>query len=150
MGLDVWLMVKTKARQTTDRNSATGVCSGLFGCVPTTVTGAIELCYLRNGYDQKQLLCSYGTKRDGDDEDTLHYNKEDITGMLKEAKRILRTHRFDKEDGNDLTYDDPCFKSFQYTWISKSKWKNLVKGLEEALKILKEDTEADIYYHDWY
>lgn len=150
MGLDAWLMAKTKAKEKTDENSATSVCSGLFGIIPTAVSDAIELCYLRKGYDQRQLLWDYGTKEKGEEEFTWHYTKQDIEEMLDLANHIVKTHKFDKEDENDETTDDPKFESDTYTWLSKRKWKALIKGLKEALKILKEDPEADIYYHEWF
>lgn len=148
MGLDQWLMAKTKAN--VEKKPATGACSGLFGCVPTIVAEDIELCYIRKGYDQAQLLNIYG-KRSKDPEDyTWHYSKEDIKDMLKEARRILKTHKFHREDGNDETYDDHLFSSDTYTWLSKTKWKDLIKGLKQALDILKVDPDADIYYHEWF
>ena len=151
MGLDAWLMAKTKARQNTDENSATGACSGLFGIIPTAVADAVELCYLRKGYDQSQLLCECGTcSSDGSDDGfTWHFTKSDIEWLLEEARHILATHRFNA-DGEDLTDDDPRFTSDNYTWMSKSKWEDLIKGLEEAKSILEEDPEADIYYHEWF
>ena len=149
MGLDAWLMAKTKARATTDENSATGVCSGLFGIIPTTVSDAVELCYLRKGYDQQQLI--WDTASGERDEDcTVHLTKEDVDTLLEKARRILETHDFDEEDGNDTTDDDGEFSSEYYTWMSKDKWQDLIKGLEEAKSILEEDPEADIYYHEWF
>lgn len=150
MGLDAWLMAKTKARQKTEDNSATGVCSGIFGIVPTAVTDAVELCYLRKAYDQRQLLWSYGHKEADEDDFTWHYSKQDIESMLEEARHILFTHEFDEEDENDLTEDDPKFESEEWTWMSKTKWEDLIKGLEEAKSILEEDSDADIYYHEWF
>ena len=152
MGLDAWLMAKTKARQITDKNSATGVCSGIFGIVPTVVSKDIELCYLRKAYDQRQLLYSCGFTKDKDEEYTWHFTKADLRAMLKEARRILSTHDFDSDDEGDITptEKDPNFISESYTFSSKTKWKNLINGLKEALEILKEDQEADIYYHEWF
>ena len=149
MGLDAWLMAKTKARQTTDENSATGVCSGIFGVIPTAVSDAVELCYLRKGYDQQQLI--WDTASGERDEDyTVHLTKEDVDRLLEKARRILEAHTFDEEDGNDTTEDDPEFIPDSYTWMSKDKWKDLIKGLEEAKSVLEEDQEADIYYHEWF
>lgn len=149
MGLDAWLMAKTKARQNTDENSATGACSGLFGIIPTAVADAVELCYLRKGYDQQQLI--YDIISGGEYEDyTVHLTKENVDKLLEEAQRILSTHTFDEEDESDLTEDDPEFESDSYTWRSKSKWQDLIKGLEEAKNILEEDPTADIYYHEWF
>ena len=150
MGLDAWLMAKTKTKDVTAENAATGVCSGIFGIIPTAVADAVELCYLRKGYDQGQLLYAYGHKEDGDEEYTWHYTKEDIENMLETATHVLTTHKFDEEDENDLTNDDPKFESEEYTWMSRTKWENLIKGLDAALKILTLDPEADIYYHIWF
>lgn len=149
MGLDAWLMAKTKARQNTDENSATGVCSGLFGIIPTAVSDAVELCYLRKGYDQQQLIWDMASG-ERDEDYTVHLTKEDVDKLLEEAQRILSTHTFDEEDENDITEDDDGFSSEYYTWMSKSKWEDLIKGLEEAKSILEEDPEADIYYHEWF
>lgn len=149
MGLDAWLMAKTKARQNTGENSATGVCSGLFGIIPTAVSDAVELCYLRKGYDQQQLIWDM-VSGERDEDYTVHLTKEDVDKLLEEAQRILAAHTFDEEDEGDLTEDDPEFESNSYTWMSKSKWQDLIKGLEEAKSILEEDPTADIYYHEWF
>ena len=150
MGLDAWLMAKTKARQNTDENSATGVCSGIFGIIPTAVADAVELCYLRKGYDQQQLIWDI-TSGERDEEDcTVHLTEADVDRLLEEAQRILSTHTFNEEDGNDTTEDDPEFIPDSYTWMSKNKWEDLIKGLEEAKSILEDDPDADIYYHEWF
>ena len=149
MGLDAWLMAKTKARAATDENSATGVCSGIFGIVPTAVSDAVELCYLRKGYDQQQLICET-VGEETDENYTIHFREEDVDRLLEKARRILETHDFDEEDGNDITEDDREFSSECFTWMSESKWKDLIKGLEEAKSVLEEDQEADIYYHEWF
>ena len=149
MGLDAWLMAKTKARAAADENSATGVCGGLFGIIPTTVSDAIELCYLRKGYDQQQLIWDT-VSGERDEGCTVHLTKEDVDKLLEKARRILETHDFDEEDGNDTTEDDPEFIPDSYTWMSKDKWQDLIKGLEEAKSVLEEDQEADIYYHEWF
>ena len=149
MGLDAWLMAKTKARAATDENSATGVCSGIFGIVPTAVSDAVELCYLRKGYDQQQLICET-VGEETDENYTIHFREEDVDRLLEKARRILETHDFDEEDGNDTTEDDPEFIPDSYTWMSKDKWEDLIKGLEEAKSVLEEDQEADIYYHEWF
>ena len=150
MGLDAWLMAKTKTEESTDENSATGACSGLFGIIPTAVADAVELCYLRKGYDQQQLLHEYGNPSDDDEDFTWHYNKSDLEMMLEEATRILTTHKFDEEDGYDLTEDDPKFTSDFGTFISKTKWEKLIAGLKKALEIINKDPDADIYYHEWF
>jgi hypothetical protein len=85
-----------------------------------------------------------------DEDYTVHLTKEDVDKLLEEAQRILSTHTFDEEDENDITEDDDGFSSEYYTWMSKSKWEDLIKGLEEAKSILEEDPEADIYYHEWF
>lgn len=142
-------MAKTKARAATDENSATGVCSGIFGVIPTAVSDAVELCYLRKGYDQQQLICET-VGEETDENYTIHLREEDVDRLLEKARRILETHDFDEEDGNDTTEDDPEFIPDSYTWMSKDKWKDLIKGLEEAKSVLEEDPEADIYYHEWF
>ena len=105
--------------------------------------------YLRKGYDQQQII--WDTASGERDEDYMvHLTKEDVDRLLEKARRILETHDFDEEDGNDTTEDDGEFSSEYYTWMSESKWRDLIKGLEEAKSVLEEDPEADIDYHEWF
>jgi hypothetical protein len=146
MGMDQWIMAKTTKREA---KPATGVCSGIFGIVPSAVAEDIELGYIRKGYDQNQLI--WETARGKRDEDTgnLYLSAEDIADILEEAARILAEHKFSEDDEYDETDDDPKFRSWEGTWLSKRKWGELIKSLKEAQAILAEDPDAVIYYHMW-
>ena len=145
MGLDQWLIAKTKLEISNDH---TGVCSGLFGMVPTTVAEKQEIGYWRKGYDQDQLIYSIVAAHQ-DEEGNVPITAEEVDDILEEARRILKEHKFD-EDGYDETDDDPRFESETATWLSKDKWENTVKFFEKAKEILQQDPEAKIYYHIWY
>ena len=146
MGMDQWIMAKTSKREA---NPATGVCSGIFGIVPSAVAEDIELGYIRNGYDQDQLI--WETARGTRDEDTgnLYLTAEDVSDILEEAIRILAEHEFSEDGGYDETDDDPKFRSELGTWLSARKWGELINALKEAKSILAEAPAAVIYYHMW-
>lgn len=144
MGMDQWLMAKTTARAP---KGVTGVCSGVFGMVPTAVADDVELCYLRKGYDQHMIICDL-TSAPEDEHGNIYITKDELLDIMAEAKRILAEHKFSEDDEYDETYDDPKFDP-QGTWMAKTKWQNLIKGIEDGLKILEEDPDAKIYYHMW-
>lgn len=148
MGLDQYLIAKTKTRENKPEEH-TGACGGLFDIIPTTVLDHIEIGYWRKAYDQGQLIESI-VSHGKDEHGNILIMAEEIDKINKEARRILRTHKFNREDGNDETLDDPNFRSRYYTWMSKRKWKDTIKFFREAKKIMKEDPEAEIYYHEWY
>lgn len=148
MGLDQWLIAKTTKRENKEENH-TGVCGGLFGMIPTAVANNVEIGYWRKAYDQGQLI-EFLSSNHFDDDYNMLLTKEDVSDILEEAKRILKEHTFDKEDGNDTTRDDPKFDSEEYTWESKRKWEDTIKFFEEAKKIYEEDPEAQIIYHIWF
>lgn len=148
MGLDQWLIAKTTKRENKEENH-TSVCGGLFGIIPTTVVDKVEIGYWRKAYDQQQLIYNIASKPENDEGNML-ITREEVDQILAEAKRILETHKFDEEDGNDLTDDDPAFSSEEYTWLSKRKWEDTVKFFTEAKKIYEEDPDAEIFYHIWY
>ena len=145
MGLDQWLMAKTKIKVTDEHTS---VCSGMFGIIPKTVAEKQEIGYWRKGYDQDQLI-NFMVAAPQDEEGNVPITAEEVDDILEEARRILKEHKFD-EDGYDITDDDPKFESEMDTWMSKSKWEDTVKFFEKAKEILKQDPDAKIYYHVWY
>jgi len=136
MGLDMYLRAKTNVRE---YKGSTGACSGLFPIAPDD-KGMVEIGYWRKAYDQRKLIYDYMGTENADG----HYliTKENVDNILKEAKEILKTHRFD-EDGYDLTED------YDNTFNSKNKWKDTIKFFKEAKKIYKEDPNAEIYYLEW-
>jgi len=143
MGMDSWLYAKTKLKIDT---KDTGVCSGLF---PITVehNGLVEIGYWRKAYDQHKLICDIASGTNND-EGRLLITKDEVDMILQEAKRIFTTHRFD-DDGYDLTDDDPAFESDWGTWMSNSKWAELIRVFTDAKQILDEDPDAEIYYCMW-
>ena len=145
MGLDQWLMAKTKIKVTDEHTS---VCSGMFGIIPKTVAEKQEIGYWRKGYDQDQLI-NFMVAAPQDEEGNVPITAEEVDDILEEARRILKEHKFD-EDGYDETDDDPKFESETATWMSKSKWEDTIKFFEKAKEILQKDPDAKIYYHIWY
>lgn len=143
MGLDQWLIAKTKKREN-KKEDHTGVCSGLFGIIPTTVANNIEIGYWRKGYAQRNLILEYAKPDLEDDEGNYLITLDGVKAILAEAQEILDTHTFsDDEEEFDLDDDEG-------TYYCKTKWENTVTFFKEALKILEEDPEAKIYYHEWY
>ena len=142
MGLDMYLRAKTTKR---DYQGATGACSGLFSLAPKD-SGMVEIGYWRKAYDQNELIMqNISAGHDyGNCENSL-LKKEEVEKILKEAKNILATHKFDEEDGTDISdgYDGI------YTWLSRKKWEDTIEFFTEAKKILEEDPEAEIYYCTW-
>lgn len=147
MGLDQWLIAKMTKKPETDEH--TGVCGGLFGIIPTTVADNVEIGYWRKAYDQDKLICDVAAGKT-DEEGNLPITANEVDEIIEEAQRILKKHKFDKEDGYDLTRDDMRFESDEETFMSKEKWKDTIKFFKKAKKILKEDPEAKIFYHVWY
>jgi hypothetical protein len=145
MGLDQWLYAKTSKREL---NNHTGVCSGLFGMVPAASDGMVEIGYWRKAYDQEDLIYQV-VKGKFNDQGNLFITKEEVDKILELAIHILTTHRFNPEDGDDMTRGDPVFGSDSYTWQSKRKWADTIRFFTEAKQILEEDPEAEIYYHRW-
>ena len=141
MGMDAWIMAKTKCRDHTD---ITGVCGGLLGIIPTTISGDIELGYIRKGYDQNNLISdiSLGTF---DECYNLYLSKEDCENILEETQKILKEHVFD-EEGYDISID---YSYNDSTFMSKQKYEVLQKAMIKALEILSLDKDANIYYHIW-
>lgn len=146
MGLDQWLMAKTKTEK---GGNATGVCSGVFGIVPARLKDDLELCYLRKGYDQEKLILEVCAEPFCGDGSTIEITASDIDTLLAEANRIVSEHTFD-DAGYDVTGDDPKFESDYATWMSDSKWKDLIDGLSKAKELLRKDPTATIYYTEWY
>lgn len=144
MGLDQWIMAKTKSLP---RKDPTGVCSGIFNLIPSSIDGDIELCYLRKAYDQDNLIfriCGFGAYCGGDSEDVdRRFTLPQINEIITETKRILETHEFDTE-GYDLT------ESEELTFMSKTKYETLLDAMEKARKLLEEDPEAIVYYETWW
>lgn len=138
MGLDQWLYAKTSKRELNDH---TGVCSGLFGMIPAASDGMVEIGYWRKAYDQEDVIYNI-VKGKHNEEGNLPITKEEVDLIITEANTILRTHKFDKETGEDLTTD-------YTTWQSKRKWQDTIRFFNEAKAILEEDPEAEIYYHRW-
>lgn len=141
MGLDQWLIAKTTKREN-KKEDHTGVCSGLFGIIPTTVVDNIEIGYWRKGYAQRNLILEYAEPEN--DEGNYLITLDNVKAILAEAQEILDTHTFSNDDWEEDPEDDEC------TCFCKTKWKNTVEFFTEALKILEEDPEAKIYYHEWY
>ena len=146
MGLDQWLIAKMEKKPEDGKH--TGVCSGLFGVIPTAIADSVELGYWRNAYDQNQLILDTVSARE-DEKGNILVTPEEIDEILEEARRILKEHKFDNE-GYDTTDDDLRFKSFEGTWLSKDKWEDTIKFFEKAKEILQKDPDAKIYYHIWY
>jgi len=145
MGLDQYLRAKTTKRE---YQGATGACSGLFGLAPDD-EGMVEIGYWRKAYDQDNLISRYAEADNGCNNRLI--KKEDIDSIIKEAKHILKTHKFDKEDGFDITESTEIEDFISYsTWQSKRKWKDTIRFFTDAKTILKEDPEAEIYYCTWY
>ena len=141
MGLDQYLRAKTTKRE---YKGATGACTGMFPIAPAD-NGMVEIGYWRKAYDQDDLIASIMTSPYEECGNRL-ITKEECQEILDEAKRILETHQFDPEDENDISED----YDGTYTWMSKTKWENTVKFFTEALKILEEDPDAEIYYCTWF
>lgn len=141
MGMDAWIMAKTKCREHTN---ITGVCSGLFGIIPTVIADDIELGYIRKGYDQNNLINDI-TLGKFDNNDNLYLSKDDCKNILEETQRILKEHTFN-EDGYDIS-DDYTYNDS--TFMSKQKYEELQKAMTMALEILNIDPDTRIYYHIW-
>lgn len=140
MGLDQYLRAKTTKRE---YKGATGACSGLFGIAPAD-NGMVEIGYWRKAYDQDKLISDTMSSPFVECGNRL-ITREEVDEILKEAKHILKTHKFDDE-GYDISEN---YDGWEATWQSKRKWKDTVKFFTEAKKILKEDPEAEIYYCTW-
>ena len=149
MGLDMWLRAKSNKREATEQ---TGVCSGIFGIVPTEDDSHnIELGYWRKANDQLSLildnLSSYCMSNN---EDVccrdFPVTKEEIETILEEAKEILATHSFDPEEGYDISEDYDGFD----TWQSESKWQDTVEFFTAAKELLEEDPDAEVYFCFWF
>lgn len=140
MGLDMYLRAKTSKR---NYEGATGACSGLFGIAPED-DGMIEIGYWRKAYDQQELICDTIASYDGHEDNCVNFKVErnEIEEIIKTAKQILEEAEFD-EDGSDPN-------STWNTWCSEDKWKDTIEFFTEALKILDEDPDAEIYYCQWY
>ena len=139
MGLDMYLRAKTTKR---DYTGATGACGGLFTMAPED-NGMVEIGYWRKAYDQQALFTEVISSFDSGHDNCVHFKveKNEIEEIIETAKAILAEVEFD-EDGSDPT-------SEYYTAFSQDKWIDTVEYFTEALKILEEDPEAEIYYCQW-
>ena len=158
MGLDQYLRAKTTKRE---YKGPTGACSGLFPIAPEDYD-MVEIGYWRKAYDQDNLISSYRTRNNYSEDYGIRLSKKDCEEILASAKQILETHTFDEEDGYDITryvneednesgdfIDDGFELIIGGTWQSKFKWEETVKFFTEAINILNEDKDAEIYYLIW-
>lgn len=142
MGMDLYLRAKTKARE---YKGATGFCSGLFGIAPED-NGMVEIGYWRKPYDQYELIANVASSP-ADKSGHVRITKEEVDEILEKATEILNTHKFDEEDGYDITDSEELEGLvFFSTFDSKQKWEDTIEFFTEAKKILEEDPDAEIYY----
>jgi len=141
MGLDMYLRAKTTKRE---YKGPTGACSGMFPMAPAD-HGMVEIGYWRKAYDQEQVIYDY-TSGEFDDTGHMQITKDEVDEILAAAKEILKTHKFDEEDGYDITEDSDFYYE---TFNADGKWRDTIMFFEEAKKILEEDPDAKIYYCRW-
>ena len=127
MGLDQYLRAKTKS---IEHKSSRGACGGLFPIAPAD-KGTTEIGYWRKAYAVsdylRQVLEIYGDFNLEDKE--VSYNK--ILEIIDYANEIIERKSFNDE----YEMDD---------------WQDVVKAFTKAKQILENDSDAEIYYLEWY
>ena len=127
MGLDQYLKAKTNSVQ---HKSSTGACGGLFPLAPAD-NGTTEIGYWRKAY----AVSSYLRKTlDIDDDFNLEYKEisyEKVTEIIEYATNLLSEN------------------SFEYEYEQRD-WQDVVTAFTKAKWILENDSDAQIYYMEWY
>lgn len=154
MGMDQWLMAKTK--ETQYLTEATGACSGLFPMAPN-IEGCQQIWYWRKAYDQDdyitEVLASFAALPIEVDYNCkpLKVTEEEATKIIAHAKHVLATHIFD-EEGYDVTgcRNNCGWMASGTTWESNRKWEEVIQAFTIAKEIYEKDPDAEVYYFVWY
>ena len=127
MGLDQYLKARTK---TVEHKSCRGACGGLFPIVPKD-NGTTEIGYWRKAYAVSSYLRN---TLDIDDDFNLEYKEisyEKVLEIIEYAKNLLNENAFEYE-------------------YEKRDWQDVVTAFTKAKWILENDSDAQIYYMEWY
>lgn len=127
MGLDQYLKARTK---TVEHKSSTGACGGLFPLAPAD-NGTTEIGYWRKAYAVSSYLRN---TLDIDDDFNLEYKEisyEKVTEIIEYATNLLSENAFEYE-------------------YEQRDWQDVVTAFTKAKWILENDSDAQIYYMEWY
>ena len=127
MGLDQYLKAKTNSVK---HKPSTGACGGLFPIAPKD-NGTSEIGYWRKAYAVSSYLRN---TLEIDDDFNLEYKEisyEKVLEIIEYAKNLLNENAFEYE-------------------YEKRDWQDVVTAFTKAKWFLDNDSNAQIYYMEWY
>ena len=127
MGLDQYLKANTNSVK---HKPSTGACGGLFPLAPAD-NGTTEIGYWRKAYAVSSYLRN---TLEIDDDFNLEYKEisyEKVLEIIEYAKNLLNENAFEYE-------------------YEQRDWQDVVTAFTKAKWILENDSNAQIYYMEWY
>ena len=127
MGLDQYLKAKTNNIQ---HKAPRGACNGLFPYAPKD-NGTTEIGYWRKAYSVSSFLRETLEIYDDFNLEDKEVPYEKVLSILDYAEDYLESKSYEDE------YD-------------KEDWEDVVKYFTKAKEILKNDSDAQIFYMEWF
>ena len=127
MGLDQYLRAKTNSIK---HKSSRGACNGIFPLAPKD-NGTTEIGYWRKAYSVSEYLREILEIDDYFNLEDKEITYDTVLSIISHAKIVLKEKIFEDE-------------------YEEYDWEDVIKYFTKAKDILENDSDAHIYYMEWF